>query len=149
MSAPRQDESNGGELSTSTVVAVCCLIALVLGAVTVLVVLGKPLDDLITIVGVIVAPTVGTLLAARKLDKANSVLKDVRVKVNGRLDALLAENAELKAEKAAREALSNNGDNLPTVELPALLPPPIPRPPSDDEYSVTAILDRINNDNGR
>lgn len=93
---------NGGALTTAAVVSACALVALVLAGVTVLTLLNRPVDNVLILVGSVVVPTVAALLATRKLDNAKSILHDVSVKVNGRLDGALSAIAAL--EEQVRQA---------------------------------------------
>jgi len=58
-------------------------------AVTVLTVLGKPVDNLFLILGSLVIPVITSLLTSRKLDSQNTQLTDVATKVNGKMSALI------------------------------------------------------------
>lgn len=83
-------------ISTAVIVAIVSLVSLVLGAVVVLTALGRPVDNVLVIIGAVVAPTVAALLGYAKLESSSAVLKDVSVKVNGRLDALLSDKSLLE-----------------------------------------------------
>lgn len=125
------DQDTGAQISNTAVIAVCALVSLVLTAVVILTVFDKPVDNVLIICGTLIAPTVGTFLAARKLDKNNAVLKDVSVKVNGRLDALLEAKARNEAE---------------ITSLKALIPLPSVSPEDSPDFSATAIIERIAED---
>ena len=87
-------------MSTAVIVSVVALVSLVLGAVVVLTALNRPVDNVLVIVGAVIAPTIAALLGYSKLESSSAVLKDVSVKVNGRLDALL--NAKSLLEEQVR-----------------------------------------------
>lgn len=122
-------------LPTGIVVGVCVLSALVLIGGVVLLVTGHPVDNLLVIVAAVIMPTITALLAAKKIGDAQSVLHDVSVKVNGRLDGAL--NAISALEAQVRES-----GGVPVTQPLFTTPSPIPRhsaenPPADVSDPIT------------
>lgn len=118
-------------ISVAVVVAIVALVSLVLGAVVVLTALNRPVDNVLVILGAVIAPTVAALLGYAKLESSNAVLKDVSVKVNGRLDALL--NAKTMLEEQVRST-GQTPVTLPAPRHSAENPPP-PLPATTQEAS--------------
>lgn len=133
---------SGAPLTTSAVVSVTALVALVLGAITVLTVLGKPVDNVLIILTAVIAPTVGTILASRKLDNAKSILHDVSVKVNGRLDGALSTIAALEAQV---RAAGGTPVTTPVVSAPSPVTFPAPRHSAENPPSVDTTSQEVNN----
>jgi len=84
----------GGEIPTVVIVFVGFLTTLLIVSVTVLTVLDKPVDNVLIIVGAFIAPTVGSLLATRKLSQ-------VAKQVNGKMDNLITDKAILENQVTA------------------------------------------------
>lgn len=83
-----------GEIPTMIIVMVGLLTAVLIGCVTVLTVLDKPVDNVLVIVGAFIAPTVTSLLATRKLAAVDK-------KVNGTLSNLITDKAILENQVSA------------------------------------------------
>lgn len=113
---------NSNSLGTSVIVAICVLTGLVLVGVIVLTIIGKPIDNVLTISAAIVTPTLAALLAAKKMGDALPVLHDVSVKVNGRLDNALSTINALEAQVVA-----SGGTPVTTPTITAPFPVVAPR----------------------
>lgn len=111
-------------MSTAVIVAIVALVSLVLGAVVVLTALNRPVDNVLVICGAVIAPTVAALLGYAKLESSSAVLKDVSVKVNGRLDSLLDAKTALEAQvmsvghtPVTMPSPRHSAENPPTVAI--------------------------------
>jgi hypothetical protein len=98
MSAPAgHDNEHVGDLPTSVVVAVTLLLMAVVAAVTVLTLMGKPVSNLLVLVGTIVVPTVTALLAVRNSRKVANLTS----KVDGKIDNLITDKSNLETQVTA------------------------------------------------
>lgn len=126
-------DTNGVPLSTATIVSVCVLVALVLGGVVTLTLFNRPVDTVLILVASIIAPTIAALLASKKLDSAKSILHDVSIKVNGRLDGALNAIAALEDQVRA------------TGETPVTRSPLVPAPRHSAENPPASTVQDNNN----
>jgi hypothetical protein len=85
--------ASGGELPLSIVITVGFVSVCFIGAVTLLIVMDKPVDNLMLIVGAYLAPTITTLLSTRR---TNAKLDRVETKVNGTVSNLVTDKALLE-----------------------------------------------------
>jgi hypothetical protein len=115
-------------MSTAVIVSIVALVSLVLGAIVVLTALDRPVDNVLVIVGAVIAPTIAALLGYSKLESSSAVLRDVSVKVNGRLDALLT------AKTLLEDQVRSVGHTPITMPAPrhAAENPPIPAPSTQE-----------------
>lgn len=113
-SQPESAQSGNG-LGTVAIIAVCALSGLVLAGAVVLTVLGRPIDNVMTITVAVIAPTIAALLAAKKVGDALPVLHDVSLKVNGRLDNALNTISALEAQVHAQ---GGTPVTTPTITAP-------------------------------
>lgn len=118
---PGSAQTNG-RLSTTVVAAVCALSGLVLVGIVVLTALGRPVDNVLSIATAVIVPTIGTLLAAKKLDDITPVVHDVSLKVNGRLDNALNTISALEAQ-----VIASGGTPVTTPTIVAPSPVVLPR----------------------
>lgn len=122
--------TNPPRMSTAVIVAIVALVSLVLGAVVVLTALNRPVDNVLVLVGAVIAPTVAALLGYSKLESSSAVLKDVSVKVNGRLDALLNDKTLLEDQV---RSVGHTPVTMPAPRHSAENPPtPAPAPTTQD-----------------
>ncbi len=100
MSGPNRSDSNAssGELPTSIIVAVSFVTVVFIGAVTMLILLDKPVDNLMLVVGAYLAPTITSLLASKKLGTNSKILGDVKEKVDGTVDNLITDRFLLEQQ---------------------------------------------------
>jgi hypothetical protein len=83
-----------GEIPTLVIILVGILSIGLMAAVTVLIILGKPINDLLLLVGAYIAPTITSLMATRKLSQ-------VATAVRGTVSNLITDKAVLENQVAA------------------------------------------------
>lgn len=128
------DNTSNAPLTTASIVSASVLVGLVLSAIVVLTLFNRPIDNVLIIMSAVIAPTIGTILAARKLDTAKSILHDVSIKVNGRLDGALNTISALEQQVIGAGQIPVTKPNL---VIPAT---PVPRhsaenPPTSQEVT--------------
>lgn len=101
-----------GPIATSAVVAVCSLLCLVICAVVGLTLAGRPIDNVVYLITGLLAPTIGTLLASKRLDDQSKQLNLVTKQVNGKMDNLISDKAELESQV---HRLGGIPDTLPSA----------------------------------
>jgi hypothetical protein len=85
---------HGGDIPGSIVTAVTVLIVAVLAAVTYLSATGKDVSTVILILSSLIAPTIASFIAIRKLS-------DVQGKVDGKVDNLITDKSHLEQQVVA------------------------------------------------
>ena len=116
MTTNQTESTQSGNGNPTAVVAACVLSGLVIAAVVTLMVLGKPIDTLMTIVGTLVVPTIIALLGVKKLSDFQPVIHDIALKVNGRLDSALT---TIKALESQVLAAGGTPVTTPTIVAPS------------------------------
>lgn len=117
-------ESGSGSITTPALIGVVITLAIMVGAVVVLTVLNRPVDNLLVILGSLVIPTITTMLAARKLDAHSTQLNQVASNVNGKMSALISAKTDLE------EQVRSLGATPVTVDEPKHSAPD-PTPPAE------------------
>jgi hypothetical protein len=109
------DNGRHGDVPVSIVVAVTILLVAVIGAVVYLSSVGKDVSSLLVVLGSLVAPTVASLVAVRKLTAVQhnvadvqsnvadvrSNVADVQSKVDGKVDNLITDKSHLEQQVVA------------------------------------------------
>lgn len=81
--------SEDGKAASTAIWAVVALTALALAAVTILAVLGRPLDVVMTLVLALVGPTVTSMFTLLQVSKVQKDVSEVKHQTNGHMTALL------------------------------------------------------------
>lgn len=132
MTLPGQGPNgSSGSLSTAALVGAVATVAIMVAAITVLTVMGKPVDNLFLILGSLVLPTLGTVLATRRLDAQNTTLTQVATHVNGKMDNLITDKANLE------DQVRSLGATPVSVQIPSPRSDAAPLPTAD----ATAVPD--------
>jgi hypothetical protein len=123
-------------MTTAALIGSVATVGIMVAAITVLTVMGKPVDNLFLILGSLVIPVITALLTSRKLDSHNVQLTDVATKVNGKMSSLIA----------ARSALEDQVRSLGGT--PVTLAPniPLPAPAPDDDPGKHAAPGPVSGD---
>lgn len=88
--------NGSGELPPIVIVCVSLIAAIAIGGVVYLTAIGRPVDNVIVLVGALVTPTIASLMAVRR-HRVNSVkLDDIRDKVDGKIDNLIYDKSVLE-----------------------------------------------------
>jgi hypothetical protein len=93
------DNGRHGDVPVSIVVAVTILLVAVIGAVVYLSSVGKDVSSLLVVLGSLVAPTVASLVAVRKLTAVQHNV--VQSKVDGKVDNLITDKSHLEQQVVA------------------------------------------------
>lgn len=131
MTTPGQapNQGSGSNLTTAAligaVVMVCCMVA----AVVILTIAGKPVDNIYLILGSLVLPTLTTIMASRKIDNQHSQIADVADKVNGKMDNLISDKANLEDQVRVLGAIPITVQ-IPSPRADATPPAKVAKPPS-------------------
>lgn len=115
MTLPGQS-SNGGSgssLTTAALIGAVVMVCSMVAAVVVLTIAGKPVDNIYLILGSLVLPTLTTIMASRKIDNQHAQIADVAVKVNGKMDSLITDKANLE------DQVRTLGATPITVQIPS------------------------------
>lgn len=91
---------NGGELPPSIIACVTLIALAAIGGVIYLTAIGRPVDNVIILVGALITPTIASLMAVRRQRVNSAKLDDIRSKVNGKLDNLITDKAVLENQVA-------------------------------------------------
>lgn len=86
--------NSGGDLPAVAIAAVTLLILSVVASVVYLTAIGKPVTDIFLILSSLIAPTIASLVAVRKLN-------DVGKKVDGKIDNLVTDKSNLEQQIVA------------------------------------------------
>jgi hypothetical protein len=98
------DNGGPGELPSVVVVGVTVVLVAVVASVSWLTYVGKPVQNLIVVLGTIVVPAVTALLAvrnSRQITKSREDLRDVQQKVDGKIDNLITDKSNLETQVAS------------------------------------------------
>lgn len=97
MTTPGQPNSgSGGSITTAALIGAVVMVCVIVVAIVVLTITGKPIDNVYLILGALVMPTLATILTSRKIDSQHAAIADVAVKVNGKMDSLISDKANLE-----------------------------------------------------
>ena len=152
-------DSGSGEVPAVVVVSVALIVVAIVAGVVVLSIYDKSVTALLTVLGFL-SPTIVALLAVRTQRKVD----DVRSKVNGKLDNLITDKANLEYQVTAAgltpvtatvsfDPESNTNPDIPVITDPRTNPvmPAVHMNPNTGEYSVNKVLRRLEEEreNGR
>jgi len=87
---------NSGDLPVPVIVAVAVIAVTAIGGVVYLTAIGRPVDNIIVIVGALITPTIASLMSVRQHRKNSQKLDDIKDTVEGKVDNLISDKALLE-----------------------------------------------------
>jgi hypothetical protein len=90
-----------GEIPVSIVASVTVMMLAVLAAVVYLTATGKDVSTVILVLSSLIAPTVASFIAIRRLSVVSTGLTDVSKKVDGKVDNLITDKSNLEQQVVA------------------------------------------------
>jgi hypothetical protein len=91
---------NNGEVPTVIIACVTVIAVIAISGVVYLTAVGRPVDNVIVLIGALVTPTIASLMAVRQHRVNSEKLNDIKTKVDDKFDSLISDKAVLENQVA-------------------------------------------------
>lgn len=104
-----------GEIPTVIIVCVTAIAVAGISAVVYLTAIGRPVDNLLVLIGALITPTIASLMAVRRHAVNSRKLDEIKSQVNGQLSTLIDEKSALEHQVSKLGAEPVTTPNIPRV----------------------------------